>query len=84
MSELICGASLAHHGLLGSVDRLSLYEVDLPPEVPAEHLASLTSCVTGELHIENVIVNADAAVCGFYLVSILRSLNCQLLTFRSH
>ena len=37
-------ASLAHHGLLGSVRRLGLHDVDCT-SVPAEHLASLVSSV---------------------------------------
>ena len=39
-------ASLAHLGLLGAVESLCLVCVDLA-SVPAEHLASLASCVTG-------------------------------------
>ena len=46
-------ANLAHHGLLGSVKSLGLHDVDLSP-VPAQHLASLASCVTWDLHINNV------------------------------
>ena len=48
MSELICGASLAHHGLLGSVEGSSLWEVDLSP-VPAEHLPGLTCLMFNQL-----------------------------------
>ena len=66
--ELRCAASLAHHGLLGSVYKLRLYYVDLSP-VPAQHLASLFSCVTRELRIENVS--------GCDLVSLLSSLKCK-------
>ena len=68
-----CGASLAHHRLLGSVnvDRLWLRDdVDLSP-VPAQHLASLVSCVTSTLCIMNVS--------GYDLVSILSSVKCQYL-----
>merc|ERR1711884_969116 len=67
-SELKCGASLAHHGLLGSVNSMFLIDVDLSL-VPAQHLASLASCVTRCLHIENVS--------GCDLVSILSSLKCR-------
>ena len=36
---ITCAASLDHHGLLGSVRNLELWNVDLT-SVPAEHLAS--------------------------------------------
>ena len=68
--EFMCGASLAHHGLLGSVDQIGLYNIDLSP-VPAQHLASLVSCVTKELSIMNVT--------GSDLVSILSSVKSQRL-----
>ena len=45
LPEITCAASLAHHGLLGSVEEMSLCDVDLT-SVPAEHLASLFSSVT--------------------------------------
>ena len=67
ISELKCGASLAHHGLLSSVNRLSLYIIDLSP-VPAQHLASLVSCVTNHLDIWNVS--------GCDLTSIVTSAKC--------
>ena len=70
ISELTCGASLAHHGLLGSVDMLTLSNVDLSP-VPAKHLASLASCVTLILNIGNV------NCCD--LVSLLSRLKCDQL-----
>ena len=66
-----CAASLAHHGLLGSVRDLDLILVDLSP-VPAQHLASLASCVTRRLNIEKVS--------GCDLVSLLSSLKCGNLT----
>ena len=44
---LKCGASLAHHGLLSSVRKMKLRHVDLS-SVPAQHLASLVSCVTAQ------------------------------------
>ena len=68
--EMMCGASLAQYGLLGSVKRLCLNNVDLSP-VPAQHLASLVSCVTGDLVIDNVS--------GCDLVSLLTSLKCNWL-----
>ena len=50
---IICAASLAHHRLLGSVRRIGLRDVDLT-SVPAEHLASLVSKVTGRVTITSV------------------------------
>ena len=64
-----CGAALAHHGLLGPVDKLVLNDVDVS-EVPAQHLASLASCVTSFLRIENVIG-------GQQVVSLLTNLKCD-------
>ena len=68
--EFMCSASLAHHGLLGSVEELSLIDVDLSP-FPARHLASLTSSLTNGLGISNVR--------GCDLVSLLNSLKCEEL-----
>ena len=68
--KLMRGASLAHHRLLISVDTVWLYNVDLSP-VPAQHLASLASCVTSYLRIENVS--------GCDLASLLTSLKCLIL-----
>ena len=68
--ELMCFASLAHHGLLGSIDKLELHDVDLSP-VPAKHLASLASCVTSEVNIQYA--------CYFDRVSLLTSLKCETL-----
>ena len=67
---LMRAASLAHYGLLGSVKNMTLTDVYLR-DIPAKHLASLTSCVTRYLHIENV------SSCD--LVSILTSVKCQRL-----
>jgi len=66
----MCGASLAHHGLLGSVNYLNLDDVDLRP-VPDQHLASLASYVTSCFLISQVS--------GCDLVSLLTSLKCQEL-----
>ena len=66
LPEITCAASLAHHGLLGSVERLRLYMVDLTL-VPAEHLASLASSVTGFVDIRNVrglVTILDSVKCG--------------------
>ena len=46
IDDIRTAASLAHLGLLGAVESLCLVCVDLA-SVPAEHLASLASCVTG-------------------------------------
>ena len=67
---ITCAASLAHRGLLGSVRGMSLCKVDLT-SVPAEHLASLASSVTGGV----VIID----VSGCDLVTILDSVKSELL-----
>ena len=70
LSDITVAASLAHHGLLGSISHLSLHDVDLS-SIPAEHLASLASCVYQYISLENVIGN---------LVSFLDGIKkCQLL-----
>ena len=66
--EIICAASLAHHGLLGSVKRMYLPNVDLT-SVPAEHLASLVSCVEWTVKISN----------NTCVVTILDNVNCTNL-----
>ena len=53
LPEIVTAASLAHHGMLGSVRLMVLQDVDLA-SVPAEHLASLASCVTECVAIVNV------------------------------
>ena len=68
--NLMCAASLTHHGLLGSVDTLRLVDVDLSL-VPAQHLSSLASCVTWSLSVKGVS--------GRDLVCILTSVKCQEL-----
>ena len=67
--QLKCAASLAHHGLLGSLPWLSLNYVDLS-SIPEKHLVSLVSRVTRHLTINNVI--------GCDLVSLF-SLQCEEL-----
>ena len=69
--KMVCGASLAHHGLLDAVKWLDLEYDDLS-YVPAEHLASLGSCVTERVNIGNAR--------GLDLVSIFTSLKCVLLS----
>ena len=68
ISEFMCGASLAHHGLLYSVREMRLYNIDLSP-VPAQHLASLVSLVFHVFCIKNVS--------GCDLVSLLTNLKCR-------
>ena len=67
-----CAASLAYHGLLGSVKEMVLFDVELT-SVPAEQLVSLASSVTDCVNIRNV------SGCG--LVTILDSLKIQVLRF---
>jgi len=64
-------ASLAHHGLLGSVWSISLCD-DYPTSLPAEHLASLVSSATEWVSIENVS--------GCDLVNILDSVKSKDLS----
>ena len=70
MNDLMCSASLAHKGLLDSVRLMALRDLDLS-SIPSKHLASLVSCVTSLLRIQNVT--------GCDLVSILSSLKCEHL-----
>ena len=51
--KIVTAASLVHHGMLDSVEVITLRDVDLA-SVPAEHLASLASCVTEGVIISNV------------------------------
>ena len=67
LPEIISAASLAHHGMLGSVDVMSLLNVNLS-SVANNHLTSLASCMMKCVYIHNVS-NCD-------LVSILDSLKC--------
>ena len=66
LPEITAAASLAHHGFLRSAKKLYLRDVDLA-SVPAEHLASLASCMMDVLIINNVS--------NVNLVSILDNLN---------
>ena len=74
LPETTTAASLAHHGMLGSVKWMVLENMDLA-SVPAEHLTSLTSCVTKSVDIYNVN-NCD-------LTSILDSARCEFLNIGS-
>ena len=53
LPEITTAASLAHHGLLRSVEDMRLENVNLA-SVPAEHLASLASIVTRTIDIDDV------------------------------
>ena len=66
LSDIATAASLAHHGLLTSIETMTLLDVDLA-SVPAQHLASLASCVTKRMGLTNV-TNCD-------IISILDCLN---------
>ena len=69
---LISCASLAQHGLLKSMEIVRLKDVSLST-VPAEHLASLASCVSSVFLISNVS--------GCNMVNIMDSVRCQSLRF---
>ena len=70
-----CAASLAHHGLLGSLHWLSMYSADLS-SVPIDHLASLVSSVSVHVAINNVS--------GFDLITFLDSVKSHALSIRNH
>ena len=70
LPEIFTAAKLAHHGMLGAVRDMRLRDVDLG-SAPVEHLASLASCVTRRVTIENVS-NCD-------IVNFLDSVKCQKL-----
>ena len=70
---ITCAASLAHHGLLGSVQGMWLSNVDLT-SIPVENLASLASSVMMWVGIEYVS--------GCDLVTILDSVKIKWLDIR--
>ena len=53
LPELVTAGMLAHHGFLGSVEGMVLQDVDLA-SIQASHLASLVSCVTEYIDINNI------------------------------
>ena len=74
LHEVTCAASLAYHGLLGPLNAhtwIYLRDVDLS-SVPDEHLASLVSCATKGIYIENVR--------GCDLATILDSVKSKVLS----
>ena len=74
LTAIASAASLAHHGLIGSVKEVVLRDVDLT-SVPAEHLTSLVSSVTERVTIEYVS--------GCDLVTFLDNVRSKLLEIRS-
>ena len=70
---ITCAASLAHHGVLGSVHFLRLRSDVNLASIPGDHLASLASCVTWGVSIRN---HKDCD-----LVSILAKVNCPVTIF---
>ena len=74
VTTVMCGASLSHHGLLGSLSRMMLCDVDLSqvPDKDLVSLASLASCVTGDLRIRNVTG-------GQQIATLLTNLKCNRL-----
>ena len=71
-TEILCGAALAEHNLLGSANLTELVDVDLS-DVPDKRLASLASCVTDTLDIRNVTG-------GQQIATLLTNLKCYVLS----
>ena len=71
LKRITCAASLAHQGFIKTIRRLNLDDVELS-SIPADHLASLVSCVTSDVQIRNT-------VSGFDLVRFIDSLRCKWL-----
>ena len=74
---ITCSEALAHHGLLGAVDYVTLVDVDRDKlvdlsTIPAHHLVSLISSATRGVMIDHVT--------GCDLVSLIDSLKCKKLT----
>ena len=74
LPEITTAARLAHLGEFGSVKELRLNDGNLT-SIPAEHLASLVSCVTSRVYISD-IRNND-------LISILNHLKCEYLNINN-
>ena len=77
--EITTAASLAHHGLVHSVEYLVLKNVDLA-SVPADHLASLAACVTERVWIWNVSNTDLTSILDKSKSRVLRILNQNLST----
>ena len=74
--EIVTAASLAHHGMLGFVEDMWLGQGDVDlASIPAEHMASLASCVTRYLDIYNISCD---------LTPILDNIKCEDLRIDGH
>ena len=81
VSNIAEAASLAYHGILRSVRRLTLKDVDLS-SIPLEHLVSLVACVKEQVKIENVTF-PDLSPRPFSdLTTILDSVQCECLSVK--
>ena len=80
LPEIALAASLAHHGMFGSMKYMKLSNVDLT-SVPAEHLGALASCATGGVKINEVISDLspilDNIKCKWLRVNYRRSLGSE-------
>ena len=74
LPEITTAARLAHLGEFGSVKELRLNDGNLS-SIPAEHLASLVSCVTSRVYISQIRDND--------LISILNHLKCEYLNINN-
>ena len=76
LPEIAVAASLAHHGVMDTLQNLWLRNVDLS-SVPAQHLASLASCVSVTGGVDIFKVNCD-------LIPILDNVKCWWLRINNH
>ena len=76
ISLIKSAALLAHHGMLGSLENIWLRSMTLA-SVPADHLASLVSSVTGTVRISFVICHQGG------LIPLLNSIKCDTLHISS-
>ena len=77
LSVITYAASLTHNGPLRSLEDIWLCDEDLT-SVPAEHLASLASSVTGRVDITN------SCDCGSGLVTFLDNVKSEQLVIRQN
>ena len=71
LQKVTFAASLAYHGCIKTIRNLDLRHIDLT-SIPADHPATLVSCVTCEVTIMNTVT-------GFDLVRFIDSLRCEWL-----
>ena len=72
LKRITCAASLAHQGFIKTIQSLRLgHRIDLST-IPADHLASLVSCVKWSVEIRS-------DVSGFDVVRFIDSLRCKWL-----